>query len=210
MLQEAEPSGLWTGPLVGARVPGRQWGSWVLARHGTLEPIAIPHYAGWVAGGVWDCNSRESIYLFSIHSPTRSKTARRRNYVAEARQIIEAICAQIPEHASLIVAGDFNFRSLGERLPTETLQTTRAELRALREFRAKGLSVVWRETHPTSPLPQTLRWRSRPSVPFHCDGFLARGFNSASMTCHVLSDRADATASDHNPVVLQVLPSRVT
>jgi hypothetical protein len=54
------------------------------------------------------------------------------------------------------------------------------------------------------PLPQTLRWKSDPMVPFHCDGFLLRGMDGTLDQCDVLSSEAITSWSDHNPLVLRV------
>lgn len=204
LLQEAQPINLWTGSLVGARVPGRYWGSWVMVRTGVLEEISIPSYVGWVAGAQWRLGDDDPVYLFSIHSPTRNKSERRSGYVAESIKIVDAICEVVPSNALLVIGGDFNFKSLGERLPSEAIQTNDSELRALQDFRKRGLSIAWRDLHPQQELPQTLRWSRAPTTPFHCDGFLTRCCTRAEMTCDVVSSESESRFSDHNPVVLQV------
>jgi len=205
LLQEAQPAGLWSGALVGDMVPECDWGSWILAGSGELESILVPGYSGWVVGATWR-NGDEMAYLFSVHVPTSSKQQLRSAYVTEARRIVAAICACVPASARLIVGGDFNFKSFGERLPSETVRTTRQETDALHEFRERGFSVAWRDCHSGKPLPQTLRWSSARSVSYHCDGFLVRGFDNASISCDVLS--AGVHASDHDPLVLDIRGGR--
>lgn len=203
LLQEAQPAGRWTGSLVGAVVPERAWGSWILARSGALEPIAIPNYVGWVSGAAW-WNDQVPTYLFSLHAPTSSARQRRAAYVAESRRIVAEICARVSTSARLVIGGDFNFTSFGERLPSEMIAMQRSELDALAEFRALGFAVAWRDCHAGEPLPQTLRWNGGPSVPYHCDGFLVRGFGEPSISCEVVGVGADLRQSDHNPVVLSI------
>jgi exonuclease III len=208
LLQEAHPTGVWPGPLLGAAVAGRPWGSWILVRRGELHDIALPHYAGWVAGAQWRrAGHGGTLFLFSIHVPTPNAHERRGSYVAEAVQIVAAICAQVPATGRLVIGGDFNVKSLGERLAAEPIQLETAERRALHAFRNQGLAIAWRDVHPRRALPQTLRWRPAPATPFHCDGFLTRGFPPAAMTCDILSSAGTTRVSDHNPVVLQ-LPAK--
>src|SRR5476649_2279993 len=101
LLQEAEPTGLWDGAIVGARVPNRAWGSWVLVRAGTLEEISVAGYAGWVSGATWRNGHSPDTYVFSVHSPTSSQNEPRRTYVAESAQIVLGICEQVPVGAPL-------------------------------------------------------------------------------------------------------------
>jgi hypothetical protein len=205
LLQEAQPTGLWTGPLIGSPAPGRNWGSWVMVRCGILEEISIANYAGWVAGAQWRRTADGNpVYLFSIHSPTGTKGERRSSYVREATQIVSAVCEAIPSNAPVVIGGDFNFKSLGERLPSESLQCDDGEVEALQEFRTRGFSVAWRDVHPRRALPQTLRWSREPTTPFHCDGFLIRGCVTVSMKCEVICSDSEARFSDHNPVILQL------
>lgn len=204
LLQEAQPTGVWTGPLIGAAVPHRPWGSWVLVRRGVLHEIAIAHYAGWVAGAEWRRNGGGPMYMFSIHVPTPNAKERRGSYVAEAIKIVAAICAHVPATGRLVIGGDFNVKSLGERLASEQIRSDRVERRALQDFRTRGLSIAWRDVHPRRALPQTLRWRRAPTTPFHCDGFLTRGFPTATMACDILCSNGATHVSDHNPVILQL------
>src|SRR5262245_63152973 len=49
----------------------RAWGSGLLARSASLDPIPIPDYAGWVVGGeirntAW---SEHPLMVFSVHGP---------------------------------------------------------------------------------------------------------------------------------------------
>ena len=205
LLQEAQPTGVWPGPLIGAAVPRRPWGSWVLVRTGVLHEIALAHYAGWVAGAQWRRTDADGpTYVFSIHSPTPNAHERRGGYVAEAVKIVAAICEHVPATGRLVIGGDFNLKSLGERLASEPIRVDTAERRALHAFRTRGLSIAWRDVHPRRALPQTLRWSGAPTTPFHCDGFLTRGFPTAAMGCDIICSEGETRVSDHNPVVLQL------
>src|SRR5690606_14082106 len=96
----------------------------------------------------------------------------------------------------------FNFLSLGERLPSESLRSTAEELKALKDIRALGFTVAWRDSHPSAPLPQTLRWSRNQETPYHCDGFLVRGAEIVS--CEVIAAPEILAVSDHNPVLLEI------
>jgi len=103
----------------------------------------------------------------------------------------------------LVVGGDFNFKSLGRRLPSEVLATEHPELEAIEEFQSIGFSLAWQRCHPGEPLAQTLRWAKKPTVPFHCDGFLVRNVGDAGLACDVICNDSGIMVSDHNPVVLE-------
>ena len=183
----------------------QRWGSAVIAMDGQLQRVEIPEYRGWVTGSRWSRGttaSVEEVYVFSIHSPTHHKDAPRKSYVHEARTIVTQINAAVPLGAPLIIGGDFNFASLGERVDGERRAMDPSEQEALDAFRAKGFLVAWRDLHPTAPLPQTLRWSGDRAIPFHCDGYLVRGLEVSRLTCEVvLKARLDAV-SDHRPVNL--------
>ncbi len=202
-LQEALIEQHWHGPVCSGQVQRRRRGSSVLVRDGSLEPIAIPRYSGWDVGACWrpkPADVSEAIYLFSIHSPTANKDEPRGAYVAESLKLVRAICAEVPLGSPLVIAGDFNFRSFGERLPNEQPPNHDSELEALKEFRDLGLFVAWRDAHAGLPLPQTLRWNGAPATPYHCDGFLLRGMDVTTVQCEVLSSEFVTRQSDHSPV----------
>ena len=204
LLQETALVLNWQGAACCGQVQQRAWGSAVLVRHGSLQPLPVAAYSGWVTGARWRpgrADFPQAIDLFSIHSPTSSDQAPRAGYVAESLQIVRAICAMDTTDVPLVIGGDFNFKSFGERLPSERLATSRSELEALREFRDLGFCVAWRDAHPGLPLPQTLRWKGARATPYHCDGFLLRGIDVRTIQCEVLSSGFVTRQSDHNPLV---------
>jgi endonuclease/exonuclease/phosphatase family metal-dependent hydrolase len=209
LLQEASPDRDWSGPMIGATVAEREWGSWVLLRAGRVEPVDIDGYAGWVAGGrVTGPEGADTgeAYVFSVHSPTGEPGSPRASYVEESLRIVTAVCAKVPPRVPLIIGGDFNFKSLGVRAASAVLRNTRQERQALRQFQELGLSLAWQDCHPGQPLPQTLRWTRNPATAFHCDGFLFRDCGAMTVRCDVLRSPEIAAASDHNPVVLELDP----
>ena len=112
-----------------------------------LELLVIEGYSGWVIGARWHPDAADVVYLFSVHSPTASEDHPRADYVTESRRIVAAICAQVPTSVPLVVGGDFNFKSFGERLSSESITINQSEAAALGEFRRCGFSVAWRDCH---------------------------------------------------------------
>jgi endonuclease/exonuclease/phosphatase family metal-dependent hydrolase len=181
------------------------WGSAVVAMDGQLKRVEILEYRGWVTGARWFRKTKASVeeaYVFSIHSPTHHKEAPRKSYVREARTIVDRIIMSVPSDAPLVIGGDFNFASLGERVDGERRATDPSEQKALDEFRARGFLVAWRDLHPAAPLPQTLRWTGNRTTPFHCDGYLVRGLEGSRLTCEVILNEQCDAVSDHRPVTL--------
>lgn len=80
-LQEASIGQSWHGPICSEQVQGRAWGSAVLVRDGSLEPIAIHGYSGWVTGACWRPSQRTSqrlsTFFDSLADSQQRRTARR-------------------------------------------------------------------------------------------------------------------------------------
>jgi hypothetical protein len=202
----------WPGGLLWRRVPGRTQGSAVLANKGTIREIRISGYEGWVGGGELlqsglDTNGR-ALFVFSVHTPTTSATRPRRPYVEEVMSILDLLSKQVPTGADLILGGDFNLRSLGERHEREHFQTSAAERKCLAAFSGLGLVSCWGLAHPGRPLPQTLRWTGDQapdrSTPYHCDGIFVPAAWKGEIICEVLTS-AYFEVSDHNPVVAWII-----
>ena len=206
LLQETR-SPLWPGrnKKLWHAVPGRRWGSAILVRTGSLQPLDLDTYPGWVTGAKW-VNSRmpglKELFVFSVHSPSPRKGERKGSYTQRSLEIVQAIHARVPTTAPVVIGGDFNLASLGERLASETLPHDKRESAALATFRSLGFVVAWRDLHEGQPLPQTLRWTGNTATPFHLDGFLVRGNAVTPRHCEVLNATATRDQSDHMPVVL--------
>jgi exonuclease III len=145
-----------------------------------------------------------SLFVFSVHAPTSHATRPRQPYVEEVMNILDLLGRQIPAEADLILGGDFNLRSLGERNDKETFKTSTAERKCLARFADLGLVSCWATAHPGYPLPQTLRWNGDKtpdkSTPYHCDGIFVPAAWKQGIICEVLTS-AYFEVSDHNPVV---------
>jgi endonuclease/exonuclease/phosphatase family metal-dependent hydrolase len=214
LLQES-PRPSWPRPCDWQPVPHAEWGSAVLATHGTIRPIPIAGYEGWVAGGEL-VNSPlaaagRSLFAFSLHSPTPNTNRPRQGYVAEAVCIVETIYQQLPAGADVVIGGDFNFTSLGQRHEDEPIQTKKQEQAALTRFADLGLVSCWLCAHPGRPLAQTLRWSSDRApgrtTPYHCDGIWVPQRWRENIVCEVLTSQL-TEASDHFPMVAWISPTR--
>ena len=156
-------------------VSGYDWGSAVVVRNATIRSIELPTWAGWVAVGEvqglgWPWLSGEPLLTVSLHARTLPKHEGRTNYVRQVSLVLDDL-APISAGRPLILGGDFNFLSLGLRLPEESRRTTDEEREVLERLKNQfGLVNCWQSANPDQPLPQTLRWRNDPSEPYHCDG----------------------------------------
>ena len=185
-------------------VPGQVWGSAISCASGWIEQVHVPRFEGWVVGGRYtnECEPPRTapLYLFSLHAPTNSDADRRDPYVAEVVSAVDAVLAAVADGARIVIAGDFNFLSFGERSGGESLMTTKKEREALAHFAKHGLVPLWRTVHPEGALPQTLRWSGDAHAQFHCDGFLVSRDLSNDAHCEVLTSARLMAVSDHNPV----------
>lgn len=191
-------------------VPHGTWGSAVISRRGTIRPVVVPNYEGWVNGGElsetdWPHAGRPC-WVFSVHAPTTNAQRPRKRYVEEVGMLLAELDRIVPEEADLILGGDFNFLSLGERLPDEPLKTKPGERAVLGMLQARGLVSCWTSANPGMPLVQTLRWSNDKTTPYHCDGIFAPARWSGSLRCEVLRSQAIEAASDHNPVAAWLNP----
>jgi exonuclease III len=199
MLQEASLPVDWHDRHTGAAVPGYEWGSCVLASAGRLDPVSFTEYEGWLSGAIWS-DGPARIAVFSLHSPTGTG----RSYIEESAQMVSLVSTAVDNDLPVVIGGDFNFTSFGERAADEPIRTTKEEREALQRFEALGFSLGWRSAHKDGPLPQTLRWSGNRVTPYHCDGFLVRGHAIAA--CDVLRTADLGFPSDHEPVLLELAP----
>jgi len=64
-----------------------------------------------------------------------------------------------------------------------------------------GLMNCWQTVHPNQYLPQTLRWSSNKTMPFHCDGIFAPAcWYRYLENADIISGKDWDKLSDHNPV----------
>ncbi len=176
------------------------WGSVVFSKSGTLKPIPVSGFSGWVvgaeiSGASWQVGRNDSTMVFSIHAPSRKES-----YSKQVNRLLDEI-SRIACGREIIVGGDFNL-AIG-KCPQSGRPVSKQDLeiqnRLANEF---GLLNCWQEANPNQSLPQTLRWARDRSIPYHCDGlFVPMAWKDRLESCVVLSGEEWNRLSDHNPVV---------
>ncbi len=181
-----------------------KWGSAIWSRNVPLETVELPAFNGSVVGAKIrnpiPGDPAQFAMMFSIHAPTS------KSYVAVVNKILDEIkkvCGELP----LILAGDFNlttaFRHASEQIKYKNSPQEIALLNRLHtEF---GLVNAWQALNPDIPLPQTLRWSSKPSIPYHCDAiFVSRHFAPYLVSARIESAGDWGVISDHNPILVDL------
>lgn len=185
------------------RARNRSWGTGIWSRTGALsEPLEVPGFAGEVVAviirGVDGLPSATpDLLAVNIHNPT---------YHPQAPHTVERILDTLPKAAdgvATVIAGDFNVASLGERQAGEVLRTTAAEHKLLTRLREDfGVVPCWPTVHHGKPLAQTLRWKTSPAIPYHCDGiFVPATWADSVASCEIFET---GLLSDHHAVVVSV------
>jgi hypothetical protein len=186
-------------------VPNQLWGSAIISSLPLRRTLELGEYDGWVVGaeieGAHLLNS-EPIVVVSLHAPSRGSGT---NYVAEVDHILDLIEPMVRGYG-VILGGDFNFCSLGQRTLTERYRTRTNETRVLQRLLDDlGLVNCWQERHPGEALAQTLRWAGNPMIPYHCDGiFISSRWRRVLADCRVIDGDAWRGLSDHNPTVVDL------
>ncbi len=202
-LQEAKRPAV-PGTSLWRSVPGQTWGSAVAVREGALEDIQVPGYEGWVVGARWfrpPLSEACPTYLFSLHTPRGHGS-----YEKETLAILNVLRDLVPTGGEVLIGGDFNLKSFGERTAGEALATTRAERQVLDLVADMKLVSCWPAAHPGEPLAQTLRWTGDRTRPFHCDAILVPREWAHGVQCEIPSTPDIDSASDHSPVLAMVSP----
>jgi endonuclease/exonuclease/phosphatase family metal-dependent hydrolase len=176
------------------------WGSAVFSRGGSVRPVPVPGFAGWVVGAEiegasWQDGQADPLLVFSLHAPSRNEA-----YWKQVNRILDEI-AQVAQGREIIIGGDFNLTvshfAASERPVSKHDLAIQARL--AEEF---GLINCWQAANPNRPLDQTLRWTRDRTIPYHCDGiFVPKSWKNRLQTCTVLSGDEWIALSDHNPVL---------
>jgi len=176
------------------------WGSAVFSRSGTLNPISVPGFTGWVVGAEISGATRQAglcdpILAFSVHAPSRAES-----YSRQVNKLLDQI-KTISDGRDIIIGGDFNLSVShwsGSERPSSK-QDLAIQARLADEF---GLINCWQTANPDQPICQTLRWTGDRTIPYHCDGlFVPATWRDRLQSCVVLSGDEWDRLSDHNPVV---------
>ena len=196
------------------KVPGNTWGSAIVLSKGRLIEASLAGYEGWVVGGEivesdWNDTDRR-LFVFSLHAPSPNASQPRSSYIQEVENIVELLHQTLPQNVDLILGGDFNFVSLGQRQDGEFVKTKPEESEAFNKIEALGLVSCWGISHPNQPLAQTLRWSGdkspNKSTPFHCDDIFVPKAWRERVICEIFTSKC-FTVSDHYPVAVWLCPT---
>lgn len=176
------------------------WGSAVFTRSGSVKPIIVAGFSGWVvgaeiSGAPWQSDYCDPLLAFSIHAPVFKGS-----YSKPVNKILDEI-KLIADDREIIIGGDFNLTVsnwAGSERPVSK-QDLAIQARLKDEF---ALLNCWQEANPNQPLHQTLRWAKNRTIPYHCDGlFVPEPWRHRLLSCAVLAGDEWNRLSDHNPVV---------
>ncbi len=189
--------------IVWQPVPGRAWGSAIMATSGAVKALDVPGFEGQIVGAeisgtAWSEQTGRPLRVFSLHVPAPYKRPMHAflNYLAT-----------LDDTHDLILGGDFNLAT-GVRHASEPLPTDPPWMieRLRREF---NLLTCWQTVHPNRDLAQTLRWSGNPAAPYHCDGvFVPATWYRYLDDCQVIAGEDWNALSDHNPVTVTLNPPR--
>jgi exonuclease III len=184
-------------------VEGLKWGSAVCVKGKIGRPLNLPDFQGHVVGveidsSAFAISNGRPIRIFSVHAPDRG------GYQRAVKSILDMI-GENRGNGDLVIGGDFNL-TVGERLETEPLETSKADMAILTRLRDEfRLVSAWQAANVGLPLPQTLRWAKDKVTPYHCDGiFIPQKWTSRLRSCRVVSGPEWHELSDHNPVMVEI------
>ena len=181
----------------GQAIGGRAWGSCIVVRTGTLAPVPLSTFEGWLSAGLWRRRKAADLLLVSLHVPAHTA-----GYVRSVNLVLDALAAW--RGTELVIAGDFNVcvsarHHSGGGTPHGQLAV---QARLQDEF---GLVGCWDALHPRARPPQTLRWVGNRATPYHCDGiFVPARWRAALRHCVVPRGVRWERRSDHFPVVARL------
>jgi endonuclease/exonuclease/phosphatase family metal-dependent hydrolase len=178
------------------------WGSAVFSATGSVMPVSVPGFPGWVVGAEirgasWQARLADPLLAFSVHAPSGAGT-----YSKQVNRLLDEI-RKLAGGREVVIGGDFNLtvsHGPGSGRPASKHELA-IQARLVDEF---GLLNCWQAANPSRPLPQTLRWTGDRTIPYHCDGiFVPKSWKRRLRSCVVLAGGEWDRLSDHNPVLAQ-------
>lgn len=191
-----------SGQAVWEMVEQNGWGSAVMSRDGSVMPITVPGFYGWVVGAEitgtsWHTDTVDPLLAFSVHAPSRKES-----YSKQVNRLLDEI-KRIADGREVVIGGDFNLavsKSCGGELSVSK-QDQAIQAKLSDEF---GLINCWEAANPDKSPAQTLRWTGNRTIPYHCDGlFVPKSWRERLKSCVVMAGLEWDTLSDHNPVVAE-------
>src|SRR5262245_29893191 len=158
------------------------WGSAVFSRTGSIKPVAIPQFTGWVIGAEirgasWQAGFADPLLVLSVHAPSKGEA-----YWKQVNKLLDEI-KKVADGREMVIGGDFNWTVShwpGPDRPT-CKRDMAIQARLADEF---GLVNCWQAANPDQPLCQTLRWTGNRAIPYHCDGlFVPKAWKDRLKSC---------------------------
>src|SRR5215813_13807732 len=83
------------------------WGSAVFSRTGSVEPVPVPNFSGWVvgaeiSGASWQAGIADPLLAFSVHAPSKGIA-----YWKQVNRLLDEIM-KVAGRREIVIGGDFN------------------------------------------------------------------------------------------------------
>jgi hypothetical protein len=125
------------------------WGSGVFSGTGSVKPVAVPDFAGWVVGAEiigasWQAWITDPLLAFSVHAPSKGEA-----YWKQVNKLLDQI-KMVAAGRDVVIGGDFNLTVshwLGPERPISK-QDLAIQARLADEF---GLVNCWQAANPDQP-----------------------------------------------------------
>src|SRR5258708_28789228 len=83
------------------------WGSGVFSQTGSVKPVAVPNFAGWVVGAKitgasWQAGIADPLLAFSVHAPSKGEA-----YWKHVNKLLDEI-GKVAGRREIIIGGGFN------------------------------------------------------------------------------------------------------
>jgi endonuclease/exonuclease/phosphatase family metal-dependent hydrolase len=175
---------------VGRHIGGsRLWGSMVLSKKYSLEPIHITNHIGWVVGAKLEIEDHK-LLVFSIHAKLKDIS---RYVVPHLRNIFNDIMMSVDGSQYIVIGGDFNAARLYDEVYFHPAEYKHRNFFNWLETELNLISVTGNEE------TQTMRGNSK--HPYQNDHiYVSKSMSDLLTNSQVLADDVISKLSDHNPV----------
>jgi endonuclease/exonuclease/phosphatase family metal-dependent hydrolase len=181
---------------IGERIGGtRSWGSVVLSKKYTLEPIYLPNHVGWVAGARIEVNDLK-LLVFSIHAKLKDIG---RYVVPHLKNIFNDIMESAGDTQYIIIGGDFNAARLYDSI---YFQPVEASHNKFFDWLETDLNFISAHARFNEKEVQTMRGNAK--HPYQNDHiYVSKSMSELLTNSQVLADDVISNLSDHNPVAAE-------
>jgi len=178
---------------IGRHIGGtRLWGSVVLSKKYSLEPIYLPNHLGWVTGAKLEIEDYP-VLVFSVHAKLKNIGG---YVVPHLTHIFTEIMLAVDDYEYLVIGGDFNAARLYDDVYPQPAQNQHRTFFNWLERELHLMSVTGQEE------TQTMRGKSK--HPYQNDHiYVSKSMSELLTHAQVLADDVICKLSDHNPVAAE-------